>query len=148
MQKVLKFCRLSIKQKLLFISAFFLTGIVRLLILVIPFKWLALVIGEKMADSPSELDQKAYQQAAKIGWAVTRISRYTPWQSKCLVQAITTLLYLKFFRIPYTLYLGLDKDQANNLIAHAWLRCGELIVTGGGEQDRFQVVARFAGLAR
>ncbi len=139
-----KFNKLSVKEKLLLTGSFFLLGIVRFSILVIPFKFITVIIGKKMADSPETLNKRAYRKALKIGWAVDTMSRYTPWESKCLVQAVTALLFLRVFGIPYTLYLGLDKDDSNALIAHAWLRCGELIITGNGGKDRFQVVAKFA----
>ncbi|MCG1024345.1 MAG: lasso peptide biosynthesis B2 protein [Dehalobacter sp.] len=140
----IRFIKCSLKEKLLLISSFLLLGIVRFLILIIPFKYITLLIGEKMADSPSTMDQKKHGKALKIGRAVSLVSRYTPWESKCLVQAVTALFYLRIFGIPYTLYLGLDKGETNQLLAHAWLRCGELIITGNNEKDRFKVVAQFA----
>lgn len=101
-----------------------------------------------MAESPTEVNYTTYRKAAKVGWAVNRMSQFTPWESKCLVQAITAQIVLRLLKIPYTLYLGLDKDESSKLIAHSWLRCGGLIVTGGREKERFIVVAKFASFAK
>jgi hypothetical protein len=42
-----------------------------------------------------------------------------------------------------TLYLGVYKD-IESFAAHAWLRSGDLIVTGGPEHERFTVIACYA----
>ncbi|EQB20784.1 hypothetical protein UNSWDHB_1857 [Dehalobacter sp. UNSWDHB] len=46
------------------------------------------------------------------------------------------------------MYFGLEKDQSNKLKAHAWLRCGFLIVTGGREKDQFKVISQFANVGK
>lgn len=139
-----KFAQLSFKMKLLFLGCLVLSGIIRLFILLIPFRFLAPWVGKEMADSPKEIDPAAYRKVLKISWAIHKICTVTPWESKCLVQAMTGAVLLKFFRIPYTLYLGLDKNEIGKLTAHAWLRSGSLIVTGGNEKDKFTPVAQFA----
>jgi hypothetical protein len=45
--------------------------------------------------------------------------------------------------IPSTLYLGVARDEKQNLIAHAWLQCGDVIITGKAEKDRFTTVSMF-----
>jgi hypothetical protein len=45
--------------------------------------------------------------------------------------------------IDNTLYLGVGRDETKGLVAHAWLRCGELILTGGG-REHFMVVGKFS----
>jgi hypothetical protein len=53
---------------------------------------------------------------------------------------------LKRRRIAATLYLGVakKKDQPEQLAAHAWLRCGDAILTGAAGHRQFAVVAVFA----
>lgn len=139
-----KMIQYSFKEKLLLMASFVFMGIIRFVIIVMPFKYVSKFIGEKMADSPYTADKRTYRRAWKIGWAVDLMSRHTPWESKCLVQAISALVLLKIFKVHYTLYLGLNKGNDNDLIAHAWLRCGELIITGDSPNNHFQVVAQFA----
>jgi hypothetical protein len=43
--------------------------------------------------------------------------------------------------ISSTLYLGVGKDN-DQMVAHAWLRCGQLYVTGGNGSN-YSMVAKF-----
>ena len=52
--------------------------------------------------------------------------------------------YIKEKEISTTLYLGVKKDSDNNMLAHAWLRCGDYYVTGGANKEGYAVVAKFA----
>ena len=82
--------------------------------------------------------------ARKIGEVVDTVSRSTPWESKCLVQALVVKIMLRRRGIANTLFLGVGKDEENSLVAHAWLRCGETIITGGKGRQWFTVVGKFA----
>ncbi|MEO1800116.1 MAG: lasso peptide biosynthesis B2 protein, partial [Cyanobacteria bacterium J06629_2] len=73
-----------------------------------------------------------------------KISYYTPWQSKCLVQAIAAKRMLQSRKIVSTLYLGVTRNSHQSLEAHAWLRSGQMYLTGGREREEFTVVATFA----
>jgi hypothetical protein len=62
------------------------------------------------------------------------------------VQALAATVLLQRHRIDGTLYLGVARvnDTPEGLNAHAWLRCGELVVTGAAERARYTPVASFA----
>ncbi len=64
---------------------------------------------------------------------VKRGARRVPWDSKCLVQAMTAQRLLKKYGIQSTLYLGVGRDHEKNgeMIAHAWVRVGKYFVCGG-----------------
>lgn len=138
--------RLSWKQLLLISVVFLLNACIRLAVLVIPFRLLSKVLGVKGKSTPEDVPNSHVTTAAKIGWVAEAVGRHTPWTSKCLDRAITTQLLLRLFRVPSTLYLGVGKDDANHMIAHAWLRCGSQVVTGADEVHRVQTVAQFASL--
>lgn len=142
-RRVIKFFSLSWQDRWLFIEAFCLTGIVRLAILLIPFRRLSMVLGKHMRESPIKEDVVEAEVARRIGWGVETVSRYTPWESKCLVQAIVGKIMLRQYEIANTLYLGVRRD-AGSLVAHAWLRCGATIITGGQGWERFTMVGKFA----
>lgn len=144
--RLTRFHRLSLKMKLLCVIAYFLMGIIRLGIIVFPFKYIAPILGEKNKSSLAEVERSVLVHASKISFAVETMSRFTPWESKCLVRAITAQLLLRVVRTPSTLYLGMSRDSSNKLIAHAWLRCGEFIMTGASESKNFKSVAQFASL--
>ncbi len=143
-RRINKYMKLSWKIKIVLVIVFFLMGIIRLAILIVPFKYLASMIGEKMSETSYEASRKELSRAYKVGWCVNKMSDFTPWESKCLVQALTAQLILKVLGISSTLYLGIAREESNKLVAHAWLRCGELIVTGADVKERFKEVAKYA----
>lgn len=138
-----KWLELPEADRILFIKIFCLAGMVRVAILIAPFKWLARYLGRQGFASADEADTSKLAEAQRIGRAIEVVSRHTPWESKCLVQAITGKLLLKNRGIANTLYLGVRKNEKNQLIAHAWLRVGPLIITGGSGMPGFQSVSWF-----
>lgn len=128
----------------MFLEAFCLTGVVRLTVLLLPFRWLAPVLGKHMRESSMQEDMVKLEAARRVGRVVETVGRYTPWESKCLVQAIVGKIMLRQRGIANTLYLGVGRDAEKGFVAHAWLRCGETIITGGQSRDRFTMVGKFA----
>ena len=143
-RRIIKYFGLSCWEQWLFIEAFCLTGIVRLAILLLPFRWLAPALGKHKQESPMIEDILKFETARRIGWVVETVSRYTPWESKCLVQAIVGKIMLRKRGIANTLYLGVGKDERKSLVAHAWLRCGEKMLTGGQGYRWFTIVGKFS----
>jgi hypothetical protein len=140
------FRKLSWRMRMLIFASFVLMGPVRCAILLIPFRYIAPMLGKKNGSSSTDVKHETLVKAARIGWAVETVSRFTPWESKCLVRAITAQILLRGIGTPSTLYLGMAKDKSSQLIAHAWLRCGNLVLTGASESDNFRNIAQFASL--
>lgn len=128
----------------LLLEATFWLAAARLGLLLVPFRRIAPRLGQSVVESAPELPATRQTQAAKIGWAVRAIARRTPWESACLAQAISAKAMLRRRGVDSTLYLGLAKDKAQALQAHAWLRCGEEIITGKAGHERFSVISFFA----
>ncbi len=116
----------------------------RLAVWFVPFRRLAIGLGDKMAESPAEDTEAQRASAALIGWAVPALGRRLPWMSQCLVQAVAATWMLQRRRIPSTLYFGLAKDTGGELQAHAWVRSGTQVLTGAKGRHAFTVVATFA----
>jgi hypothetical protein len=133
-------------DRLLLVEALALLGIARLLILIIPFKWLSITLGRHMKESNEEINAADLRHARKVGRAVCSAAHYTPWKSLCLPQAVATQWMLKTRHLSGTLYLGVAKDETNpeKLAAHAWLRCGTIILTGREGHRKFTVVGTFS----
>ena len=72
---------------------------------------------------------------------VDRICSKAPWESKCLVRALTAQKILKKKGIHSTMYLGCGLNDGK-MVAHAWLRCGEMYVTGGNGSE-YAIVDKF-----
>lgn len=133
------------ENKKLLLAVVVVLGLVRFALLVIPFRVLASQLGQRRLESQQD-NSSQYQYALRVSWAVTVVSQETPWESKCLVQAITAKLLLRRYHLSNTLYLGVAKGSDKKMIAHAWLRTGLLMVTGGYEIEKYTKVASFADI--
>lgn len=141
-RKIKIFILTDFETKKMIIYCIFVTAISRYSILNVEFKNLKDKLGETGKETPYSEEVSNYNIARKVSWVVTTISKYTPWESKCLVQAMTAQKLLRRYNIKSTLYLGVRKS-GNELKAHAWLRCGEYFVTGG-DGSRYKEVAKFS----
>lgn len=64
-------------------------------------------------------------------WAIAAAARRVPWRADCLIQTIAAerMLVRRGFRPAF--FLGVERTDAGHFSAHAWLQCGEVVVTGG-----------------
>jgi len=144
MRQLRNFLRLSAANRWLVVEATLLTALARLAILAIPFRWIAPWLGRHAEVTNDATEVESPPILNRVGWAVQLVGRHTPWQSKCLVQAITARLMLGRRGLAGTIYLGLAKDPDGQMKAHAWLRSGDTIITGRVGMDRFTVLSSFA----
>ena len=78
----------------------------------------------------------------RIAYAVAAASNSVPWRSDCFPQAIAARLLLKRHGFDSTIHLGINRVGHDELESHAWLTCGETVVTGQGNLDRFAEIYR------
>jgi hypothetical protein len=142
-KKIKIFIYLSGLSKKLLVEAVVYSALARLVISTVPFKKYKNYIGKYNEETPYEIENEKYVVIKKIAWAIRVVCTRTPWECKCLVQALAAQRMLKKRNIKSTIYLGLKKDQKDNLNAHAWLRCGQEFVTGGYCRNKYVEVARF-----
>ena len=69
----------------------------------------------------------------KIVWAVTVASRYVP-AATCLTQALAGQILLAQHGEPALLQIGVAKNEAGNLEAHAWVESRGRIVIGDSRE--------------
>jgi hypothetical protein len=136
------FLLLSMNFKLLLVEAFFLLGWARIL-KSMSFSKVAPSLGEHMNETSLNIDESKKQLLKNVSEAVNLMSRYTFWESMCLVKAIAAMKMLERRHIESTIYLGTAKDKTGKLIAHAWLRSGPFYITGAEVMDQFVVVSKF-----
>ncbi len=123
------------------VLAYLYSAIFRLQILLIKPKNLKKNWGEEGKESSVEEEKEVYKYAASVSRIVDRICTKTTWESKCLVRALTAQKLLKRKKIHSTMYLGCGiKD--GKMVAHAWLRCGRMYVTGGDGKE-YSIVDKF-----
>jgi hypothetical protein len=130
----------------LLLEAILCLGLARAAILMLPFRRVVALCRLTQGETPKSLAPELVVRAARVGWAVRAASVRSPWQSTCLAQALAATLMLRRRGVPGTLYLGVARRHqsgSGRLEAHAWLRCGETILTGVGDHDRFTAISSF-----
>lgn len=138
----MKFLQVPTKEKNIYIRVLLLSALYRVIIIIIPFKKLSKHMGEYNKVSNYNPSQEEIHYISKISRIISKVCFNTPWESKCLVQALIGQKFLSKNKIESTLYLGVSKDSRKELIAHAWLKCGEYYVTGNNGVT-FGIVAKY-----
>ncbi|UJF36248.1 lasso peptide biosynthesis B2 protein [Paenibacillus hexagrammi] len=133
---------MGISMQLLLIEAFFYLGWARIL-KSLPFSRVAPTLGDRRLETPHTENCVHKALIIDISRAIQMMSRYTFWESKCLVMAIAGMKMLERRGIESTLYLGTAKDAKGKMIAHAWLRSGPFYISGAETMRRFTVVETF-----
>ena len=122
--------------------------------MIVPFRRLTPYLGQHYQNAQLAVlvTDEQLRTAESIGRITEQTARHTPWQSKCLVQAMMARCLLAYYGIPYVLYLGVAKSTAihgtgeienSDLIAHAWLSVGPAIITGNDGHRAFTIVSTF-----
>ncbi|MGJ9459029.1 lasso peptide biosynthesis B2 protein [Oceanobacillus sp. CF4.6] len=143
MKKIKLFLSFSKQTKKLLVESYFYLAWARILKLV-PFSKIVPSLGQQMAETTLDVNPENRGTLADISQSIYLTSRYTFWESECLVKAMAAMKMLEKRQIESTLYLGTAKDESGKLIAHAWLRSGPFYITGKEGMERFTVVRKFA----
>ncbi len=138
--RALKFLRLPVSSKVLLLEAWITLGLSRGTVLAMPFRWIAPGLR---ADLPGPVQDSGQAQARTVGWALRVASKYTPWKSNCLAQAIAAKRMLHRRKLPSILFLGVRKGEQDEFEAHAWVDFGPVTLTGGHDQAGYSVVSSF-----
>jgi len=117
-----------------------------------PFKWIKRHLGlhQKNFDFCPLVEDEQLRLACEVGRTVSKLSRYTFWNSNCMVEAVLTHGLLNFYRVPHVICMGafLTKDPTEPMKAHAWVRVGARIVVGAAGHQRYAVTAVFVSPKR
>ncbi|MGP4067337.1 lasso peptide biosynthesis B2 protein [Halobacillus sp. B29] len=108
------------------------------------FSKLSPTLGVHMKETSFEKDFVHKEMLSQISSALYLMSRYTFWESQCLVKALAAMKMLEKRNIESTLYLGTARGKDGKMVAHAWLRSGSFYVTGSEGIERYTVVGKFA----
>lgn len=132
-----------------FFVAVVLLGLARLAVLTVPFKRIAPWLGKDLRTAAVVplATQHQMTSALHIGHAVRVAARYTPWESKCLPQAMAARILLGVNRLPYALFMGVKNSRESGMTAHAWVCTGAAAVIGGRSFGDFTVVGTYVSPA-
>lgn len=132
--KLRRFLQLEGDDKRLLLSAIGWLLIARIQLVVTPFDQLANKLSSETDGGSQVVDLKRLQ---RIGFAIRAAANNVPWRSDCFPQAIAARAMLARSGYASIIHLGVEKPEENVLAGHAWLTCGEIVVTGGADLDRY-----------
>ena len=127
-------------------------ALARVWLIVRPFQRIAARLGTAVPTSRPDdtaehlLAEPKITQARQVSAAVRWIARFAPFRAVCIHQSIAAKLMLRRRGIPSTMYFGVSRsvdDGKIKLAAHAWVRAGQIEMTGFDEAELFQEIARF-----
>jgi len=122
-------------------------GLASLAIALASFRRIAPHLGsfhEPGEPAPATTPAQA-EQARLIGITVRLAARFSPWRADCYPQAIVARFLLDLYRIPFTLSMGVKRDaETGEMEAHAWVRSGDVFVTGGDGDAEYNTIAMFS----
>lgn len=131
---------MPLKQKVMIPKIFLLMAYYKRRVHGHPFSELAPQIGTLGFET-------AVEASPRNAWLVHELMesmfRRIKWKDSCLIRALTAKRLLNRMGEKCTLYMGVRKPEGKAMTAHAWLRCGKLIVTGGESMAGFTVTAVF-----
>src|ERR1039458_7167407 len=112
----------------------------------LPFRRIAAWLGTPGAEAPATATAEAIHSAQEVGWAVGVVARRVPWDGRCLAQALAATGMLRRRGLEGTVSFGAGRAGAveSAFSAHAWLRVGSFIVTGGPSHEQFKTLTTFA----
>lgn len=143
--RLAKFFKLTWRERARLGEAILYLAAARITLVLIPFNRLAPHLGvRELQSSETFAAPPERAQAMQTGREVRTMSRFVPWDSMCLAQALAAKWMLERRGIVSTLYLGVAYDEHRKMLAHAWLRSGTVFVTGAPQHEKFTVVASFA----
>jgi hypothetical protein len=119
-------------------------AIARIAMALVPFRRIAAWMGTPGAETPATATVSEVCIAQEIGWAVGALARRVPWDGRCLAQALAATGMLRRRGLEGTVSFGVCRGGATELSAHAWLRFGSCMVTGGPGHQRFNTFTTFA----
>lgn len=143
-----KLIKVDIKRIVLKNFIFVLLGISNLTIKIVKFKTIVKFISNRKEDQFFKIETNNKSLIRFIQNEVLKISRYTPWRSMCFEQALTAHVVLRLKGISHTIYFGINKNDINNLKAHAWTRVDNIVVTGLQNLEKYTPVNFFTYVSK
>lgn len=123
-------------------DAVFWLAFARIAIVVLPFRSVA-----RLASCPARVKLLPQQSrtipVSRVRWAVVASARRVPWRALCFEQGLAAHFMLQRRGVPSVLYYGAAPDTQRGLLAHVWVRAGDIDVIGGEIASRYAVLGTF-----
>ena len=139
-----RYRRIPRARRRLLWEALMALAVARAAMALLPFRRIAAWLGTPGAESPSTASAEQIYTAGEIGWAVGVLARRVPWDGRCLAQTLAATGMLRRRGLEGTVSFGAGQGGPTGFDAHAWLRLGPCVVTGGPGHERFKTFTTFA----
>ncbi|MET1254980.1 hypothetical protein [Aliikangiella maris] len=162
-EKLQYFWQLKRCEKVWIFILFPLSGLIRLISLIIPLGYLTIMLGRKQCQIP-ELVVNFIQLgfARRIGQIIDIMAKYTPWKTDSVVRVLLARILLSYYQIPHVTYLGLKTDESNpncsisgslstqglylkRKITCAWIEVRQTHITGLHLIDKLDAIDSYVG---
>lgn len=140
----LVFWKKSLREKVFLFRIFWMLCIAHAANIILPFKAYSRFLGEINSESPRDPGNIDWEYVERVSNSIRNVSKVSPFDFKCLVQATIGKYFIAQERMESTIYFGVKKDSSQHLKAHAWLRVGPNIVLGGEVADQYNVVSTYS----
>src|SRR5437016_2292412 len=94
MHMIKRVLHLPLAQKGLLLETLVLLALARLAVLLLPFRWVARVLGKQSSETPVQANRARAWHIRRISVMVFIASKNVPWTSKCLDQALAAKIML------------------------------------------------------
>lgn len=148
LRRVVGSVRRQVGGRLFMLRVFALLVVMRGVIKVFALRTISARLGTPMQETPHEgLAEEDLRYAHRVAQTIDRVAPLTPTTSNCYPQGLTAWWLLRRRRMPTTFYYGAAFDESGTALeAHVWVRCGPLIVTGGGPHRRYAPMTWYASV--
>ena len=144
LKKFRKYFLISKQERKILNRTFFWLICALILVRLIPLKWFNSILGEFKKELNTDINTKEIDIILSLKKNIRRLKRVLPWRVKCFEEAVAAKKVLEEKGIKSTLYLGVDKNLNDELIAHAWLKKGQYFIAGEKDSEKFKVVGFYS----
>jgi hypothetical protein len=129
---IVRFLKLNRIEKIVFFKVFFLSGLIRLMVITFPLKSYYTILLTKQACVKLKSDKSKIISLVRL--SLKRTSKIAPWNCNCLVQAIVGKIILNSYGIKQIILFEVEKNK-ERIRAHAILKTKDL-----DENNRFKSI--------
>ncbi len=137
----------KLKRKIIiFIPEVALTlAFARFILLFFSFKKITNYLGEISTESSFD-ERNSLYDLEDFSVVIPMVAKNVPWEATCFVQAIAGRLMLNRRKINSTIYIGVKQSarEKGEILGHAWLRSGNIIITGRKGFEDYKVITFFS----
>lgn len=146
MSRLTNFIRQPIRRKILLAEALFRLCRAWVVVRKTGFTKRAPYLGTKYPGDWCEGSPQNIDKIRDVRWAINKSCALTGHRFTCLMIGLAGKEMLRRFDIPNALVLGATKSPetgSSEMLAHAWLRSGTMVVLGGDTMNNFRPIVSY-----